>query len=60
MERVKHLPAGTYWCRTSGRFICPDDPQYKRDVFEELTLGPLERGLFGDDEDTGIVDTRAA
>jgi hypothetical protein len=54
MERTQTLPAGTYWCRASGRFITPDDPKYKRDVFEELTQGPLERGLFGDDEETGV------
>ena len=52
MERTKTLPAGTYWCRSSGRFITPDDPQYNKDEFEALTRGPLERGLFGDDEES--------
>lgn len=51
MERTKTLPAGTYWCRSSGRFITPDDPLYKQDDFDALTQGPLERGLFGDDEE---------
>ncbi len=55
MERTKTLQPGTYWCRTLGRFISPGEPQYKRDVFEELTQGPLERGLFGDDEETGLT-----
>jgi hypothetical protein len=54
MERTKTLPAGTYWCSSSGRFITPDDPQYNQDEFEALTQGPLERGLFGDDEETYV------
>lgn len=51
MERRKTLPPGTYWCRRLGRFVLPGETQYNRDTFEELTVGPLERGLFGDDFD---------
>lgn len=31
--------------------MLPGETQYNRDTFEELTVGPLERGLFGDDFD---------
>lgn len=58
MERT--LPPGTYWCRKLGRFVCPGDPAYKADALEEYTLGPLERGCFGDDVDTDLHDMRAA
>lgn len=60
MERTKPLPPGTYWCRKSVRFVCPGDPRYKADVLEEYTLGPLERGCFGDDADTDVRGNCAA
>jgi hypothetical protein len=43
------LARGSYWCPRARRFLQPGDIGYDRAMFEQLTLGPLERGEWGDD-----------
>lgn len=53
-ERARSLAQGSYWCPRARRFLQPGETGYDRNTYEQLTLGPLERGMWDEGTSSGV------
>lgn len=50
-QKPVRLVRGSYWCPQQRKILSPGQAGYSRAMFEQLTLGPLELGMYGDDSE---------